>query len=85
MALNKDVLGTALYNVRQAWNNKSYDDLLTEHGTMEAARLAMCKAEADVIITHFKTNADGVYQPGSLIAGANAVTNVGVVVAIKIN
>ncbi|MBL0144939.1 MAG: hypothetical protein IPP48_03435 [Chitinophagaceae bacterium] len=57
MALNKDVLGTALYNRRNSFNNKTIDELIAEHGTIEAARLAMCKADADEIINHFKNNA----------------------------
>lgn len=56
MALDKDILGTALYNVRSNFSNQSANDLITTYGSMEAARLAAAKAEADVIINHFKTN-----------------------------
>lgn len=56
MPLNKDSLGTAIYNVRQAFNDKSMEDLLTEYGTFEDARLAEAKKEAEAIIDHFKAN-----------------------------
>jgi hypothetical protein len=83
MALNKDTLGQALYDTRLEWLNRDIDSVLQEYGTLEAARLAMCKAEAEVIINHIKNNADGVYQTGTLVAGANAVTPTAPV-AIKI-
>lgn len=84
MALNKDTLGQALYNVRLDFNNKSYEELMQQYGNMEAARLAMCKAEAEVIINHIKTEAIGVYQPGALVAGQVPVTATANVTAIRI-
>ena len=51
MALNKDVLGEALYNQSNLWNNKTAGDL----GDIEAARLNFWKAMAGEIIQHFKT------------------------------
>jgi len=78
MALNKDTLGTALYNARSEWQNRDIDSLLNEYGTLEAARLEMCKAEAEAIIEHLRSNADGLYVVGTLAAGATAVTATGV-------
>ena len=56
MPLSKDVLGTDLYNVRAIFSNKTEQQLLSTYGTMEAVRLAACKAEAEAIINHFKNN-----------------------------
>jgi hypothetical protein len=53
MALNKDILGTALYNRLNEFNNKDIDAT----GNMEAARLSFCKALADEVINHIKTAA----------------------------
>jgi hypothetical protein len=85
MALDKDILGQALYDARAAFNEKTMDQLLAIHGDIETARLAACKIDADVIINHIKQYAEGKYQAGTLIAGANAVTAVGVTIPIKIN
>lgn len=57
MALDKDILGTAIYNVRQNFVNRDYNDLIGEFGNMDAARLAQAKAEAQAIIDHFKNYA----------------------------
>jgi hypothetical protein len=85
MALNKDTLGQALYDFRTTFNNKTIEQLEAEFGNLESARLAAAKGEAEIIINHIKNNAEGEYQLGSLIAGANAVTKVsGVTVAVKI-
>jgi hypothetical protein len=54
MALNKDVLGQALYDVRASFSNKTLSEL---GGDLEAAKLSLAKAEADAIIAHFKANA----------------------------
>jgi hypothetical protein len=51
MALNKDVLGLALYNRLDTYNNQDIDAI----GDIEAARLAFCKALADEVIQHFRT------------------------------
>jgi len=53
MALNKDILGTALYNRLDEWTNKDID----ETGDIEDARLAFCKALADEVINHIKASA----------------------------
>lgn len=74
MALNKDVLGLALYNVRVTFSNKTIDQINTEYGGIEQYRLALAKAEADEIISHFKTAGEGKYITGTLQAGANVVT-----------
>jgi hypothetical protein len=73
MALNKDILGQALYDMRnQFFNNKTTQELVGIYGSLENARLAACKKEAEIFINHFKNNA---VIPGSgLVAGATAVT-----------
>jgi hypothetical protein len=76
MALNKDILGTALFNYRQTFNNKTANDLITTHGNLDNARLEFAKGEAEIIIEHFKTYAVGIYQAASLTAGATAVTSI---------
>ncbi len=55
MALDKDILGQLLYNTRNVFSNRTYDDLIEEYETIEAVKLAACKAEAETIIDHFKT------------------------------
>ena len=84
MALDKDTLGLSLYNVRKTFNDKTIEQLEAEHGDLESARLALAKAEAEVFINHIKNNAEGEYQTGSLVAGANPVTKVPLTVAVKI-
>lgn len=86
MALDKDILGLAIYNVRNVYSNKTAAQLIATYGDLEAARLHAAKAEAEAIIDHFKTFGEGKYQTGTLTAGATAVTNVGVApVVIKLN
>jgi hypothetical protein len=70
MALDKDILGQAIYDVRVIFSNKTYQQLVTTYGTMEAARLAAAKAEAEVIINHIKTA--GVVLPNTFFAPQNA-------------
>lgn len=53
MALNKDVLGQALYDRLLFFTNKDIGDI----GDIEAARLAFCKDLADVVIQHIRTAA----------------------------
>lgn len=50
MALNKDILGTALYNKASNFNDKSIDNI-------DQARRDFWKAMAEEIINHIKTNA----------------------------
>lgn len=57
MAMDKDILGEALFNVRQVFSNKGMDDLMAEYGTLDNIRMEACKQEADVIINHLNTNA----------------------------
>lgn len=52
MALNKDILGEALYNKAKEWNEKTAAEL----GDLETTRLNFWKAIAGEIITHFKSN-----------------------------
>jgi len=54
MALNKDILGFALYSARADFSDKTLNELITEYGSLESARLAMCKVDAEEIINHFK-------------------------------
>lgn len=56
MPLNKDVLGADLYAVRNNFSNQTKAQLEATYGSVEAARLAACKAEAEAIINHFKAN-----------------------------
>lgn len=53
MALNKDILGVALYDGFVSFNNKNIE----QTGNLEDARLAFCKVMADEIIKHLKTAA----------------------------
>jgi hypothetical protein len=75
MALDKDILGQALYDMRNNFfNNQTLAQLEATYGTIESARLEGCKKEAEVIIDHFKNNAV-LHVPGAgLTAGATAVT-----------
>jgi len=57
MPLDKDVLGMALYNRRSSFSDKDYDELLSIYGSIENARIAAAKADADEIIKHFKAAA----------------------------
>lgn len=74
MPLNKDILGTALYNVRNTYSNKTHDELITAHGSMEAARLAQAKDEAQAIIDHFKDNSLLNIPGTGMMAGSVAVS-----------
>lgn len=72
MAMDKDVLGQALYDARNAFNNRSIDDLVNEYGSIEAVRLEAAKVDAECFINHLKTFAN---IPGlGLIAPNGAVT-----------
>lgn len=55
--LNATTLGTARYNRRLEFTNKTANELIMAYGSMEAARLAMDIADSQVIINHFKVNA----------------------------
>jgi hypothetical protein len=52
MALDKDILGQALYDDLSFFNNKNKDEI----GDIETARLNFCKQMAETIINHFKEN-----------------------------
>lgn len=54
MALDKNILGGALYDIRHLFDGKTLNDLITEYGSLENARLEVCKREAEAIINHFK-------------------------------
>lgn len=84
MALDKNVLGQALHDARKVFCDKTMDELINEYGSLDNVRKAQATADADEIIKHFKNNAEGKYQPGTLIAGGNAVTSLGVNPAIKL-
>jgi hypothetical protein len=67
MPLNKDVLGAALYNSVQDFNNKDFENI-------EQARIDFWKAVAGAIIDHLKANAT-LNVPGAGLAAPNgAVT-----------
>lgn len=76
MALNKDVLGLALYNSRAPFMNKNLDEIIATYGTLEAYRLEVAKADADEIIKHFKNNIQITIPGAGLVApgGGGAVT-----------
>jgi len=50
MALNKDMLGMALYNKAQSFNDKDIDNI-------DQARRDFWKAVAEEIVNHIKSNA----------------------------
>lgn len=79
MALDKDILGQALYDMRNTFfNNQTLAQLEATYGTIENARLEGCKKEAEVIINHFK-NFGTLNVPGTgLVAGPTAVTGTSV-------
>jgi hypothetical protein len=85
MAMDKDILGQALYDARSVFNDKTMDELVITYGSLEGVRLAIAKIDAEVIINHIKDHAEGKYQAGTLTAGATVVTGVGVNAAIKIS
>lgn len=74
MALNKDVLGAALFAKRNAFCNKTRTELLALYGDDDGIRLAACKEDAEAIIDHIK--AAGVVPALGLIApnGGGPVT-----------
>lgn len=76
MALNKDVLGLALYNARQPFMDKNIDEVIATYGSIEAYRLAIAKADADEIIKHFKANIQITIPGAGLVApsGGGPVT-----------
>ena len=84
MPLSKDVLGTDLYNVRAIFSNKTEQQLIAIYGSMEAVRLAACKAEAEAIINHFKASAILTIpalgfisaSPGSPVTGTSITGNI---------
>lgn len=78
MPLNKDVLGQARYDAEIAFNNKSSDELITEHGSIEAARLAFLIKDSEIIINHIKTNGDLKVPGTGLMAPNGAVTGTSV-------
>lgn len=69
MALDKDILGAALYSREQTYNDQAPDVL----GDLAAARLDFWKAMADEIINHFKTYGQLATTGKGLTAGSNAV------------
>lgn len=66
MALDKDILGQALYDAFNLYNNKD----IVATGDIEGARLAFCKTLANVVITHFKNAA--VIIPDAMLAPEHA-------------
>jgi hypothetical protein len=74
MALNKDILGQALYNKAKEWNEKTADEL----GDLEATRLDFWKAIAGEIINHFKTNGTLNIPGTGLISPSGPVTGMSI-------
>lgn len=78
MALSKDILGQDLYDKRSDFTNKTKDELETTYGSIEAARLAACKAEAQAIIDHFKNNIQLIIPAVGLVSAAPGAPVTGV-------
>jgi hypothetical protein len=76
--LNSNTLGTALYNVRNNYSNKTAQQLIDTYGSIENARLSQAKDEADVIIGHFINNISLNIPGTGLTAGAVAVAGASV-------
>lgn len=57
MALNKDVLGLALYNSRKLFDDMTIEEIEAQYGSIEGARLAACIGDAEAIINHIKAAA----------------------------
>ncbi len=78
MALDKDILGTALHTARSYYSNRTMDDLINEFGTLDNVRLALNKKEAEVYINHFKANAVvpalGLVAPNGNVTGSAKIT-----------
>ena len=76
MPLNKNLLGTELYNSRSAFNDKTIDELIRIYGSLEGVRLAMAKADAETFINHFINNITVSIPGAGLIApsGGGPVT-----------
>ncbi len=55
MALNKEILGLAIYAVRKEYSAKTVPQLVAQYGSLEKAQIAMATDEADAIIKHFTT------------------------------
>jgi hypothetical protein len=73
MALNKDILGTALYTRANSFNDKNIDNI-------DQARQDFWKAMAEEIINHIKTNAT-LNVPGTGLttaAGGGPVTGISI-------
>lgn len=68
MALDGDILGAAIYNALNSFNNKSPDDT----GDVETARQNLCKALGAAIVEHITTKA--VVLPTALAAPNGPVT-----------
>lgn len=74
--LNKDILGQALYDSRKVFDDMTVDQLVNQYGSLEGARLAACKADAQAIINHITGNA-ALSIPGlGLVVGTNPVTGI---------
>ncbi|MBS1641540.1 MAG: hypothetical protein JSR11_03595 [Bacteroidetes bacterium] len=56
MALNGDILGDEVYNIRKSYSDKTLQQLIDDYGSLDGARLQECKDEMNAIVNHFKTN-----------------------------
>lgn len=77
MALDKDELGLDLFNVRKFFSDKTMDELIAIYGTLDAVRLAACKADAEAIINHIKAKgkvSGNVTTTGSSTAQSGTIT-----------
>ena len=76
MALDKDILGQAIYTVLGQFDNITNDQLIEQYGSMEEFRKALCIALAGSIIDHFKSNAVLTVPGTGMVAGSSPVTGV---------
>ena len=52
MAMNKDILGAAISNVRKTFSGQTPAQLIASYGSMDNAQLEMATQEAEQIILH---------------------------------
>ena len=74
MPLSGNDLGTALYNARNAFNNKDINELIMIYGDIEGVRLAMAQVDGNTIVNYFKANTKLTVPGVGLIAPNGAVS-----------
>ena len=74
--MNIDILGQALYDSRKVFDDMTVNQLINQYGSLEGARLAACKADAQAIINHITANAFLSIPGIGMVAGTNPVTGI---------